>query len=240
MNNRRAAIYLACDTTDIPTVRTWAQTLRHSIDGLKLGLEFFCAHGLVAVRDLQNEGLPIFLDVKLKDIPNTVSGAVKSLAAVGVDYFNVHALGGRAMIQAAKATAQEVAAAQGKAPAKLLAVTILTSLEQRDLQDFGLHGTVSDAVLRLADMALNSGADGLVCSPQEVAMLRQRFGRSPIIVTPGIRPASRGHDDQKRVMTPQEAQAAGVDIMVIGRAITAAANPAAAAAAIAAELRQVA
>ncbi|MDE2199976.1 MAG: orotidine-5'-phosphate decarboxylase, partial [Rhodospirillales bacterium] len=175
---------------------------------------------------------PVFLDLKLHDIPNTVAGAVRAVLPLRPHMLTLHASGGAAMIAAAR----DAAAAAGSARPRLLAVTVLTSLDAAALNETGIAGGPRQQVLRLARLALAHGADGLVCSAHEVAMLRDAFGPGPVLVVPGIRPAGAPTGDQARTMTPREAAAAGADWLVVGRPITAAADPAAAAAAIAAEL----
>ena len=199
--------------------------------GLKLGLEFVSANGPEGVRAIVKSGLPVFLDVKLHDIPNTVAGAMKALAPLGAAIINVHALGGTAMMCAAA----EAAASVHPRP-KVLAVTVLTSLEAADLAAMGVSGTPLEQVVRLARLAQASGTDGVVCSPQEIEAVRAACGAVFLIVTPGVRPAGAALGDQRRVMTPKQALAAGADILVIGRPITGAPDPAGAARAILEEL----
>jgi orotidine-5'-phosphate decarboxylase len=194
---------------------------------VKFGLEYFLANGPEGLAAAQ--GAPVFLDLKLHDIPNTVAGAVRSLAPLGVAMLTIHAAGGGAMIAAAAA-----AAAQAAVPPKILAVTVLTSLDAHALSETGVAGGTTQQVLRLARLALAHGADGLVCSAHEILVLRDAFGDKPILVVPGIRPAGSAVGDQSRVMTPEQAVAAGADYIVVGRPITTAADPAAAAQAIAA------
>ncbi len=195
--------------------------------GLKLGLEFFMAEGPEGVRRMAGLGLPIFLDLKLHDIPNTVAGALRSLAPLAPSIVNVHAGGGRAMLAAARAACPP--------PTRLIAVTVLTSLDVADLQDMGVADGPDAQVARLAALAESEGLDGVVCSAAEVAKLRATWPHG-LLVVPGIRPEGAAIGDQKRVMTPREAIAAGASLIVIGRPITAAQDPAAAAAAIAASL----
>jgi orotidine-5'-phosphate decarboxylase len=194
---------------------------------VKLGLEFFMANGPAGLSVAG--GAPVFLDLKLHDIPNTVAGAVRSLAPLGVEMLTIHASGGAAMV----AAAAEAAALAPKRP-KILAVTVLTSLDASALFETGVSGGTTQQVLRLARLALANGADGLVCSAHEISQLRDAFGEKPILVVPGIRPAGSALGDQARVMTPEQAVTAGADYIVVGRPITTAADPSAAAAAIAA------
>lgn len=187
---------------------------------LKIGKELFTAAGPALVETLVQRGFAVFLDMKYHDIPNTVAGACKAAAALGVWMINVHALGGRPMMQAA----QEAMAARQRPP-KLIAVTLLTSMGERDLAEVGIGGSPAQAVLRLALLAQECGLDGVVCSAREAALLRQKCGAGFCLVTPGIRPAQAGEDDQKRVMTPRAAVASGADYLVIGRPITHAPDP---------------
>jgi orotidine-5'-phosphate decarboxylase len=223
-------IIAAVDTTDLATAQAWGRSLSPHVGMLKLGLAFFLAHGPAGVRAVTEA--PVFLDLKLHDIPNTVAGAVSAVLPVRAAMLTLHAAGGAAMIAAARNAAE----AAGTARPKLLAVTVLTSLSAEALAETGVAGTPGAQVLRLAKLALAAGADGLVCSPQEVAMLRREIGPEPLLVVPGIRPAGAPAGDQARTLTPREAVEAGADWLVIGRPITAAPNPAAAAAAIATDL----
>jgi orotidine-5'-phosphate decarboxylase len=213
-------VYVALDTTDIDYARQLAERLRGHVGGLKLGLEFFSAHGPDGVRGFEGSGLPIFLDLKFHDIPNTVAGACRAAAELGVSIMNVHAQGGAAMMRAA------VEAARSVSPfTKVIAVTMLTSLSDEDLPSVGLVPPVADQVLRLASLAQQCGLDGVVCSAHEIARLRRELGPDFLLVVPGIRPAGTAVGDQRRVMGPAEAQAAGADILVIGRPITGAPDP---------------
>lgn len=221
-------LIVALDTADPTQARRWADALAPHCGLLKLGLEFFIAHGPGGVAGVTQQ--PVFLDLKLHDIPNTVAGAVRAALALRPRMLTLHAAGGAAMLAAA-----HDAAGDGARPL-LLAVTVLTSLDSSSLHATGVAGGPRQQVLRLARLAMEAGMDGLVCSPHEVGMLRDAFGASPILVVPGIRPAGAAVGDQARTMTPRDAAAAGADWIVVGRPITAAADPGAAAAAIAAEL----
>jgi orotidine-5'-phosphate decarboxylase len=225
-------LIVALDTPDPARAAAWARALAPKAGLVKVGLELFVAHGPRAVADVAAAGAPVFLDLKLHDIPNTVAGAVRSANALGAAMLTVHAAGGTAMIAAAR----EAAEAAGGARPMILAVTVLTSLGAADLAAAGVAGGTAQQVLRLARLAIEAGADGLVCSPLEVAPLRAALGPGVRLVVPGIRPAGSDAGDQKRVMTPREAVEAGADWLVIGRPITGAADPAAAARAIAATL----
>lgn len=224
-------IYVALDTDSLPRASALAGQLRAHVGGMKLGLEFVSANGPQGVRAIVASGVPVFLDVKLHDIPNTVAGAMKALAPLGATIVNVHASGGAAMMKAAVAAAANVP----NRP-KVIAVTVLTSLEAADLAAMGVAGSPLEQVVRLAKLARDSGIDGVVCSPQEIGAVRAACGRDFLIVTPGVRPAGGDLGDQKRVMTPGEAIKAGADLLVIGRPITGALDPAQAAREIAGEL----
>ncbi|MFN7175639.1 MAG: orotidine-5'-phosphate decarboxylase [Thermaurantiacus sp.] len=217
-------VFVALDTADPAQALALGRSVAPHVGGLKLGLEFFLANGPTGVRAVAAIGLPLFLDLKLHDIPNTVAGALAALAPLEVAIVNVHSGGGRAMLEAARAAC---------APAtRLIAVTILTSLDDADLGAMGVADGTRAQVDRLAALARAAGLDGVVCSGADVARLRAQWADA-LLVVPGLRPPGGAHGDQKRVMTPKEALAAGASILVIGRPITGAADPAAAAAAIA-------
>jgi orotidine-5'-phosphate decarboxylase len=224
-------VFCAIDRPDVDGALALGRGLAGAVGGLKLGLEFTTANGPEGVRRVAGLGLPLFLDLKLHDIPNTVAGAVRAAAGLGGAMLTVHAPGGRAMLRAAADAAKA-----SKVPPTILAVTVLTSLSDADLAEMGIPEAALDHALRLADLALASGCDGIVCSPLEVAAMRERFGRDVLLVVPGVRPAGSAAGDQRRTLTPAEAIAAGADYLVIGRPITAAPDPAAAARAIAAEI----
>ena len=224
-------VFVAIDTTDLEHARALAARLKPHVGGMKLGLEFFSAHGPTGVRAFSDIGLPIFLDLKFHDIPNTVAGAVRAAAGLGVNILNVHAAGGPAMLKAA------VEAARGVNPdAKVIAVTVLTSLADADLEAVGQRGPAADQVARLATLTRECGLDGVVCSAHEIASLRKALGPDFLLVVPGIRPKGADLGDQQRVMGPKEALDAGASILVIGRPITAAPDPVEAARAIAQSL----
>ena len=220
-------IYVAVDTPDLDRAKAIAKAVKRHAGGIKLGLEFFAANGPAGVVDLAHEGLPIFLDLKLHDIPNTVAKAVQALRGLEPAILTVHAAGGRAMLEEAKACAP--------ASTKVVAVTLLTSLDGTDLKDIGVGGNAHDQVARLADLAREAGLDGIVCSGVEVAAVRRRW-HDGFFVVPGVRPADGAVGDQKRVITPRAAIDAGASILVIGRPVTAAKDPDAALRAIAATL----
>lgn len=232
-------IYCAIDTADIDAAATLAGQLAGLIGGIKLGLEFFTAHGPQGVRAVTRAAdLPLFLDLKLHDIPNTVAGAVRSVAALRPTYLTIHAGGGAAMMAAAVAEAREAADRLGTTPPRILGVTVLTSLDAEDLAALGQDGDVAGQVARLADLARAAGLDGVVCSPREVAALRTRCGPDFTLMVPGIRPRWAAAGDQKRVLTPRDALDSGADRLVIGRPITEAPDPADAARRIVAELER--
>jgi orotidine-5'-phosphate decarboxylase len=224
-------VFVALDTTDPDYARQLAARVRGSVGGLKLGLEFFNAHGPGGVRPFLEMGLPVFLDLKYHDIPNTVAGACRAAAGLGVSILNVHAQGGAAMMRAALDAVKSVSPST-----RLIAVTMLTSLGDEDLPSVGLSPPVGDQVLRLASLTRQCGLDGVVCSAHEIARLRTELGPDFQLVVPGIRPKGADVGDQKRVMGPAEAIAAGASQLVIGRPITAAADPALAAREIAQSL----
>ena len=224
-------IICAIDTTDVAKAKALASELSGSVGAIKLGLEFFTANGPAAVRDVA-AGAPLFLDLKFHDIPNTVAGAVSAATSLGAFMMTVHASGGKAMLMAAKEAAEEATQGTGKKRPMIVAVTILTSLDMMDLSAIGYQNSVKDQVRKLADLAMDAGLDGVVCSPHEISLLRAHCGKDFTLVVPGIRPAGSAHGDQKRVMTPREAISQGADYLVIGRPITGAADPAAAAKAI--------
>ncbi|HEY3918683.1 MAG TPA: orotidine-5'-phosphate decarboxylase [Stellaceae bacterium] len=225
----RNPILCAIDTPELARAQALIAATQAAVGGVKLGLEFFAAHGPAGIRAAAAGQKNLFLDLKLHDIPNTVAGAVKSSLALDPLLLTLHAAGGATMMRAA-------VAARGAARTKLLGVTVLTSLDDGDLAAVGQSGPAAAQVRRLALLAQASGLDGIVCSPQEVAMLRQACGKDFLLVVPGIRPAGAVVGDQKRVQTPRDAIAAGADYLVIGRPITEAPDPAAAARAIFAEL----
>ncbi|MBX6768267.1 MAG: orotidine-5'-phosphate decarboxylase [Actinomadura rubrobrunea] len=227
-----APIAVALDAPDLETAARWAGLVAPHVSTVKVGLELYLRYGPDAVARVREAGgAQVFLDLKLHDIPATVAGAARSVARLEPAFLTVHAAGGPAMIRAA------VDAAPG---ARIAAVTVLTSLRDEDLARIGLEGPAHDAVRRLAALAVEAGAQALVCSPQEVAAVRAEVGPGVTLITPGVRPAGAATQDQARVATPEEALAAGADLLVIGRPVTGAADPGAAAADIAAALRRAA
>ncbi|MHA1537847.1 MAG: orotidine-5'-phosphate decarboxylase [Alphaproteobacteria bacterium] len=225
-------LFCALDTTDLAAAEALAGALGDAVDGIKLGLEFFGAHGPRGIERLAVGQRPVFLDLKLHDIPNTVAGAVRALLPLEPAILTVHASGGQAMMRAAAEAASEAGADRPR----IVGVTILTSLDASDLAKMGWETEVSDAARRLAEAARTSGLDGVVCSPHEAARLRADQGPEFLLVVPGIRPAWAASGDQKRVMTPAEAARAGADVLVVGRPITGADDPGEAARRIAAEV----
>lgn len=223
-------IICAIDTTDLEHGTRLAGALAGRVGAVKLGKEFFTAHGPGGVARIAETGQRIFLDLKYHDIPNTVAGAVRAASGLGCFLLTVHASGGAAMLRAA------VDARGGAAEPRILAVTVLTSLSDADLEAVGQLTPVADQVLRLGKLARGAGIDGLVASPREVAPLRGAFGPDCLLVVPGVRPSRAAADDQKRIMTPADAVRAGADYLVIGRPITQADDPAEAAARIADEI----
>jgi orotidine-5'-phosphate decarboxylase len=227
-----APIAVALDVPDLNTAARWAALVTPHVSTVKVGLELYLRYGPEAVASIRGaSAVDVFLDLKLHDIPATVAGAVSAVARLRPALLTVHATAGAAAI---------AAAAQAAPPGtRIVAVTVVTSLSDADLVQIGLVGPVSDAVRRLAVLSVAAGARGLVCSPREVAAVRAEVGRDILLITPGVRPAGAETHDQARVATPEEALAAGADLLVIGRPITGAADPGAAAAAIAASLRRV-
>ncbi|MEC9208441.1 MAG: orotidine-5'-phosphate decarboxylase [Pseudomonadota bacterium] len=214
-------LFCAIDTSKLDDALLLADLLSGEIGTLKLGKEFFTAHGPEGVRKVAAFGHKIFLDLKYHDIPNTVAGAIRATQHIECEVLTVHASGGSAMLRAAV----EAANGLGERPLKIVAVTVLTSLNDSDLETVGQVGAVSDQVLHLARLAEACGLSGVVCSPWEVNALRSEMKEDFALVVPGVRPEWASEDDQKRVMTPGEAVAAGADYLVIGRPITRAPDP---------------
>jgi orotidine-5'-phosphate decarboxylase len=229
-------LFVALDLVELDAALKLARQLAGSAGGLKLGLEFFQANGPAGVSRLAATKQRLFLDLKFHDIPNTVAGAVRAAAALGPYMLNVHASGGRAMMEAAVKAAGEGAARAGKTKPLVIGVTVLTSLADDDLRDVGQSGPVNDQVRRLAGLARAAGLDGVVCSAREVTALRADCGPDFKLVVPGIRPTWAASQDQKRIMGPADAVAQGADFLVVGRPITGAPDPRAAARSIAQEI----
>ncbi len=225
-------VFCAIDRPDLDGALSLGRTLAGSVGGLKVGLEFITANGPAGVRQIVDLGLPVFLDVKFHDIPNTVKGAVRAAGDLGVAMMTLHLSGGEAMLEAA---VEAVSTIDGPRP-WLLGVSVLTSMDDDDLQAIGVRDKAREQVIRLAELAQDAGFDGLICSPKEISSLKQRFGGGLKFVVPGIRPKGSATADQKRTLTPAEAMTAGADYLVIGRPITEAADPKAAALAIKADI----
>jgi orotidine-5'-phosphate decarboxylase len=221
----KGQILAALDTVSIDQAVDWAHRLDRTVAGVKLGLEFFLANGPLGYRRIAAVGMPIFLDLKLHDIPNTVAGALRAITPLAPSIVTVHAAGGQAMMQAARETAEEEAQKRGVKRAKIVGVTVLTSLDDKDLAAVGQSAPTSDQVKRLAGLARTAGLDGVVCSPHEIEALRAELGEDFLLVVPGVRPAGSDSGDQKRVRTPGDAAKAGADYLVIGRPITGAKDP---------------
>jgi orotidine-5'-phosphate decarboxylase len=211
-----STLYVAIDTPQLDKAKALISQIHNHIGGIKLGLEFFCANGHHGVREIKKSGLPIFLDLKLHDIPNTVAKAVQAINALEPAIITIHASGGRAMMEDAKAAAG--------ANTKVVAVTVLTSLDNTDLEEVGLRDGAHGQALRLAHLARRSGLDGIVCSGAEVGAIRDAWPEG-FLVVPGVRPAGGVLGDQKRAVTPREALDSGASILVIGRPITQAQDP---------------
>ena len=227
-----AGLIVALDTPDLVTAQRWADGVAPHCGLFKLGLEFFCAQGRDGVRALSQDR-PVFLDLKLHDIPNTVAGAVAAVLPLAPAMLTVHASGGEAMVAAARAAIDQAAAPR----VRLIAVTVLTSLDEPGLRSLGVAEPLPQQALRLARLAVAAGADGLVCAPTEVATLRAALGPGPMLVVPGVRPTGGDAHDQARTAGPGETARAGADWVVVGRPITQAPDPAAAAASIVAAAR---
>lgn len=207
---RMPLLYVALDDPDWEKDRLLVEQLRDHVDGFKIGMGLFTQTGSTPVQWLCNEGIDVFLDLKLHDIPQTVATAAAAAEQLGVRFLTLHALGGEAMLSAARSVCQRT---------QLLAVTLLTSLDQNDLAQWANETDPTMLTLRLAELALQAGVDGLVCAGTEAAQLRRAIGPTPILAVPGIRLSQQAHQDQRRVVTPQQAVAAGADLLVLGRAI---------------------
>jgi orotidine-5'-phosphate decarboxylase len=219
---QKPPVFVALDVPDETTALALSRRLQPHVGGFKIGLELFTSCG---PRVVESVGAgDVFLDLKFHDIPNTVAGCSRAAAKMGVKIFNVHCLGGSDMMERAADAAREE-----NSDTKIIGVTILTSHDESSLREIGLTDAPASGVLRLAELAQNSGLDGVVCSPLEIEAIRQNCGDNFLIVTPGVRPASAEHGDQKRVLTPRAAMEAGADWLVVGRPITHASDPVAAA-----------
>ena len=218
-------LIVALDAPTLEVAEQWLVQLKGVVHYYKVGLELFTAHGWKAVNLVKNYGGRVFLDLKLHDIPNTVSRALASVCEHEVDIVNVHALGGFEMMKMAREAVEKYSSGRVKRP-QLIAVTILTSHDQKSLShDLRVRGKVKDEVLHLAGLAKKAGLDGIVCSPEETSWVRKKFKEDFLIVTPGIRPIGADKGDQKRIFTPEKALKAGSNYIVVGRPITQAADP---------------
>ncbi|MEU7692809.1 orotidine-5'-phosphate decarboxylase [Microbispora hainanensis] len=226
-----APIAVALDAPDMETAARWAGLVTPHVSTVKVGLELYLRHGPDVIASVRGaSGVQVFLDLKLHDIPNTVGAAARAVARLKPTYLTVHAAGGHAMVKAAVEAAPNI---------QIAAVTLLTSLSEADLGELGMQGPPTDIARRMAAVAVGAGAQALVCSPREVAAVRAEVGPDVTLITPGVRPAGADTQDQARVATPEHAIAQGADLLVIGRPITGAPDPGAAAAGIAAALRRV-
>jgi len=215
-------VYVAIDTPDVQKAKELVSQVSVEGVGIKLGLEFFAANGGSGVRDVMAcaAGMPLFLDLKFHDIPNTVAGAVRAVVELGAKVINVHAGGGPAMMRAAATAAAEAAQKAGVPRPLVIAVTVLTSMDESDLVAVGQQGPPQEQVVRLAHLAQECGMDGVVCSAREIEPIRAKCGDDFVLIVPGIRPAGSAVGDQKRVMTPADAMRAGATSIVVGRPIT--------------------
>jgi len=218
MLDPRERLIVALDVSSVAAAHTIVAAIGDALSTYKIGMQLFTAAGPAAVREVAGMGKQVFLDLKYHDIPNTVSAAVREAGNLGVSMVTLHGVGGTEMLAAA------VNAAQGSSM-RLLAVTVLTSVDEHDLRETGIEDDLGDQVVRITSLALNSGCDGVVSSAREVRMLRDKFGDQFLAVTPGVRPAGSNHEDQARVVTPAEAISAGASHIVVGRPITGARDP---------------
>lgn len=235
------AVFCAIDAPGLEEAKYLVSRLSGTGVGLKIGLELFVSEGpscVEVLRKIAGEDTPVFLDLKLHDIPNTVAGAVRAAVKCRAVFLTIHASGGKEMMRAAVLAAHEEAKKEGVAAPKLLGVTVLTHMDENDLEDVGQQSRPAEQVMRLAKLAQDAGLQGIVCSPQEIASLRKAIPAEMELVVPGIRPEGSDKGDQKRIMTPVEAASLGADYLVIGRPITQAQDPASAARAIVASLQK--
>ena len=222
---RLSPLILAMDTTDLARGMETAVEVKEYVDIVKVGLQLFSAAGPEAVRRLREEGFEVFLDLKMNDIPNTVTSACLALCELEPLMLTVHAMGGREMMESARREVGERCKAEGLRRPLLIGVTVLTSLDFHSLESIGVSGPLDEEVLRLALLIRESSLDGLVSSPLETQSVRRAVGEEMVLITPGVRPAGVGRDDQKRVATPGEAMRAGADFLVVGRPVYAAQEP---------------
>ena len=228
-SDRASQLLCAIDTTELDAAVSVATSLKGLVGGVKLGLEFFTANGPGGVAAVAESGLPLFLDLKFYDIPNTVAGAIRGSVGLNPFMITVHVGGGSAMLRAAMAASFRVATQNDGRRPLVIGVTVLTSFDEDDVAQVGMQGPLPDQVRRLAELAQGSGIDGVVCSAHEIADLRRQCGDDFKLVVPGIRPAWSSADDQKRIVTPQEALRRGADYLVVGRPIVRSDDPPAAA-----------
>ena len=222
-------ILVAIDTPEIPRAKSLAEAAGPHVGGIKLGLEFFVANGAQGVQEVSSGNVPVFLDLKFHDIPNTVAKAIAATAGIDCFLMTIHTSGGPEMMRRAAQAAEEIAQQTGRAKPQVVGVTLLTSLDQSDISAIGYGHALEDQAKRLASLAQENGLDGIVCSPHEITLIRDVCGPDFTLVVPGIRPAGADTGDQKRTLTPKEALERGADYLVIGRPITQAENPAEAA-----------
>lgn len=240
MNATKRLIVALDGDWDLPGLTDFAGRMVGEVGMVKIGKRLFTRHGPAATQCLREQGLPFFLDLKFHDIPNTVAQALGEAVALGCDMVNVHASGGSEMMKRARASVDECAARLGVPKPALIAVTVLTSLDEEQLLKVGVSAEVPEQVLRLAKLAKDCGLDGVVASPNEVGLIREALGRDFLVVTPGIRPAGKvAGDDQKRILTPAEAIRQGVDYIVVGRPVYGADDPLSAARDIVAQMAEV-
>ncbi|MEE3260618.1 MAG: orotidine-5'-phosphate decarboxylase [Pseudomonadota bacterium] len=218
-------IICALDTSNFLVAQKITRKLRNHLGGIKVGKEFFTAHGPDGIKKISKEGLPIFLDLKFHDIPNTVAKAISNIVRLKPSMITIHATGGAEMIKAAVSANKIIAKKNNIKRPYILAVTVLTSLDKSDMVSLGSEKNIQTLTLRLAKLAKRNGADGIICSPKELKILRFKLGKNFKIVVPGIRPNRKKNDDQKRTMTPKQALDLGADYVVIGRPITESDNP---------------
>ena len=218
-------IICALDTSNFLVAQKITRKLRNHLGGIKVGKEFFTAHGPEGIKTISKEGLPIFLDLKFHDIPNTVAKAISNIVRLKPAMTTIHATGGAEMIKAAVKANKIIAKKNNIKRPYILAVTVLTSLDKSDMVSLGSEKNIQTLTLRLAKLAKRNGADGIICSPKELKILRFKLGKNFKIVVPGIRPNRKKNDDQKRTMTPKQALDLGADYVVIGRPITESDNP---------------
>ncbi|PPR80033.1 MAG: Orotidine 5'-phosphate decarboxylase [Alphaproteobacteria bacterium MarineAlpha2_Bin1] len=220
--SKRAEIYLSLDNSNLEEAINISKNLINAIDGIKIGKEFFSSNGPNGVKKIRDLGIPVFIDLKFHDIPNTVYGAIKSISKLQPKIINVHTLGGPRMLEKALKSVSDNFLE--KKPL-IIGVTLLTSLDQKSIDLMGFRGSINEIVVNLALLAKNSGLDGVVCSPKEIKLIRECCGNDFIIITPGIRLEQSIKDDQVRTLSPFEAQSEGANILVIGRPITKSNDP---------------